>query len=91
MWEALVERLTRKLGNVVWIVDVNRQSLDRVIPGIRAWRAGSAVHRDRLAGLKYGGRTFRMTSNALISSSGYRPLGFRPVAHNLYYYNTVIH
>jgi pyruvate dehydrogenase E1 component len=36
VWEALVERLTRKLGNVLWIVDVNRQSLDRVIPGIRA-------------------------------------------------------
>ncbi len=36
IWEALAEPLTRKLGNVLWIVDLNRQSLDRVIPGIRA-------------------------------------------------------
>ncbi len=36
VWEALVEPLARKLGNVLWIVDLNRQSLDRVIPGIRA-------------------------------------------------------
>ena len=36
IWEALAEPLTRQLGNVLWIVDLNRQSLDRVIPGIRA-------------------------------------------------------
>ncbi len=36
VWEALAEPLARKLGNVLWIVDLNRQSLDRVIPGIRA-------------------------------------------------------
>ncbi len=36
IWEALAEPLARKLGNVLWIVDLNRQSLDRVIPGIRA-------------------------------------------------------
>ncbi|MCY7303381.1 MAG: pyruvate dehydrogenase [Thermoleophilia bacterium] len=36
IWEALADPLTRKLGNVLWIVDLNRQSLDRVIPGIRA-------------------------------------------------------
>jgi pyruvate dehydrogenase E1 component len=36
IWEALAEPLTRGLGNVLWIVDLNRQSLDRVIPGIRA-------------------------------------------------------
>ena len=36
IWEALAEPLTRKLGNVLWIVDLNRQSLDRVIPGIKA-------------------------------------------------------
>jgi pyruvate dehydrogenase E1 component len=28
--------MTRRLGNALWIVDLNRQSLDRVIPGIRA-------------------------------------------------------
>ena len=36
IWEALAEPLTRKLGNVLWLIDLNRQSLDRVIPGIRA-------------------------------------------------------
>ena len=36
IWEAVAEPLTRQLGNVLWIVDLNRQSLDRVIPGIRA-------------------------------------------------------
>ncbi|MBI1735884.1 MAG: pyruvate dehydrogenase [Candidatus Rokubacteria bacterium] len=32
VWEALLEETVRELGNVVWIVDVNRQSLDRVVP-----------------------------------------------------------
>ena len=36
LWEAVAEPLTRGLGNALWIVDLNRQSLDRVIPGIRA-------------------------------------------------------
>ena len=39
-----------RLGNVLWIVDLNRQSLDRVIPGIRVRAAGGAVPRQRLAG-----------------------------------------
>src|SRR2546426_786548 len=29
VWEMLGEEVVRKLGNVLWIVDVNRQSLDR--------------------------------------------------------------
>src|SRR5204863_461980 len=36
VWEAVMEPATRKLGNVLWIVDLNRQSLDRVIPVIKA-------------------------------------------------------
>jgi pyruvate dehydrogenase E1 component len=36
IWEAVAEPLTRTLENVLWIVDLNRQSLDRVVPGIRA-------------------------------------------------------
>ncbi len=31
VWEALGEDVVRQLGNVLWIVDVNRQSLDRVV------------------------------------------------------------
>ncbi len=35
VWEALGEEVVRRLGNVLWIVDVNRQSLDRVVPDTR--------------------------------------------------------
>jgi pyruvate dehydrogenase E1 component len=35
VWEALGEEPLRHLGNVLWIVDVNRQSLDRVVPATR--------------------------------------------------------
>ncbi|MBN9386942.1 MAG: pyruvate dehydrogenase [Chloroflexi bacterium] len=36
IWEAVAEEALRGLGNVIWIVDLNRQSLDRVVPGIKA-------------------------------------------------------
>jgi pyruvate dehydrogenase E1 component len=36
VWEAVFEDHIQGLGNVMWIIDLNRQSLDRVIPGIRA-------------------------------------------------------
>ena len=32
VWEALLEEPVATLGNVRWIVDMNRQSLDRVVP-----------------------------------------------------------
>ncbi len=35
MWEAVIEPALSGLGRCTWIVDVNRQSLDRVVPGIR--------------------------------------------------------
>ena len=35
VWEAVAEPALAHLDNVIWIVDVNRQSLDRVVPGIR--------------------------------------------------------
>jgi pyruvate dehydrogenase E1 component len=38
VWETVAEEAIRDLGNVIWIVDLNRQSLDRVIPGVRAAR-----------------------------------------------------
>jgi len=38
VWEAVLDEALAGLGNVVWIVDVNRQSLDRVIPGIHVAR-----------------------------------------------------
>ncbi len=35
VWEALQEEMVPRLGNVLWIVDLNRQSLDRVTPDVR--------------------------------------------------------
>jgi pyruvate dehydrogenase E1 component len=35
IWEAVADPATDGLGNVLWIVDFNRQSLDRVVPGVR--------------------------------------------------------
>ncbi len=34
IWEAILDPSVAELGEVVWVVDVNRQSLDRVVPGI---------------------------------------------------------
>ena len=36
VWEAILEPNLATAQNLVWIVDLNRQSLDRVVPGIRA-------------------------------------------------------
>ena len=38
IWEALVDPMVARLGEVMWIVDLNRQSLDRVVPDIAAGR-----------------------------------------------------
>jgi len=38
VWEAILDPGIADLGEVVWIVDLNRQSLDRVIPNIAARR-----------------------------------------------------
>jgi pyruvate dehydrogenase E1 component len=34
VWEAVVDPSVAKLGEVLWVVDLNRQSLDRVVPDI---------------------------------------------------------
>ncbi len=36
VWEAVLDPAVADLGEVTWIVDMNRQSLDRVVPGIAA-------------------------------------------------------
>src|SRR6266516_4065911 len=58
IWEAVSDPATDGLGNVMWIVDVNRQSLDRVVPGIRIaqWKqqfTGAGWH---VVEAKYGRR-----------------------------------
>ena len=37
-WEAIVDPMVSRLGEVLWVVDLNRQSLDRVVPDIAAGR-----------------------------------------------------
>lgn len=58
IWEALVDPMAAKLSEVLWIVDLNRQSLDRVVPDIAARRFEamfSAVGWQTIT-VKYGSR-----------------------------------
>jgi pyruvate dehydrogenase E1 component len=58
VWEAANEEALRGLGNVTMIVDVNRQSLDRVLPGIRirTFAGMFAAAGWQVLEAKYGGR-----------------------------------
>lgn len=38
VWEAILDPSVAELGEIVWIVDMNRQSLDRIVPNIAAGR-----------------------------------------------------
>ncbi|WGX98834.1 pyruvate dehydrogenase [Nocardioides sp. L-11A] len=38
VWEAIADPAVGQLGEVLWVVDLNRQSLDRVVPDIQAER-----------------------------------------------------
>lgn len=40
VWEAISDPVAQGLANVRWVIDFNRQSLDRVVPGVRIhqWR-----------------------------------------------------
>src|SRR4051794_25974152 len=38
IWETLVDPVVPHLGEVLWVVDLNRQSLDRIVPDIAAGR-----------------------------------------------------
>ncbi|MCL0029073.1 pyruvate dehydrogenase [Dehalococcoidia bacterium] len=56
VWEAIAEPAMEDLSNVIWIVDLNRQSLDRTIPGIRvqAWREMFGANGWNVIDAKYG-------------------------------------
>ncbi len=58
VWEAVADPATQGLGNVTWIVDFNRQSLDRVVPGIRIlqWTAQFSAAGWHVVEVKYGRR-----------------------------------
>ena len=40
VWEVLVDPTVPHLGELLWVIDVNRQSLDRVVPDIAVGRIG---------------------------------------------------
>ncbi len=56
VWEAIAEPAMAGLSNVIWVVDLNRQSLDRIIPGIRvrAWREMFDANGWTVIDAKYG-------------------------------------
>jgi len=56
VWEAVLDQMVGDLGELVWIVDFNRQSLDRVVPNISATRlqAMFAAAGWQVITLKYG-------------------------------------
>jgi pyruvate dehydrogenase E1 component len=58
VWEALLEEAVRELDNLLWIVDLNRQSLDRIVADarrgqLRDWFRGAGWH---VIELRWGGR-----------------------------------
>ncbi|MSW15051.1 MAG: pyruvate dehydrogenase [Actinobacteria bacterium] len=61
IWEAVADPATHALGNVMWVVDFNRQSLDRVIPGIRIaqWRSQFEAAGWQVLEVKYGSKLKR--------------------------------
>ena len=56
VWEALGEETLQDLGQVLWIVDLNRQSLDRVVPSGKAQKIEEMfrINGWRVLELKYG-------------------------------------
>jgi len=57
VWEAVLDQSVSELGELVWIVDFNRQSLDRVVPNISATRLQSMFEAAgwQVITLKYAG------------------------------------
>jgi pyruvate dehydrogenase E1 component len=58
VWEALGEKYTQQFSRVLWVVDLNRQSLDRVVPDGRAQQLREMFRANgwRLIDLKYGSK-----------------------------------
>ena len=56
IWESIAEPGMAQASNIVWVVDLNRQSLDRIIPGIRvgAWKNMFEANGWNVVEAKYG-------------------------------------
>ncbi len=61
IWEAIADPALQGLGNVMWIVDANRQSLDRVIPDMKLKKLMKFFHDSgwHVVEAKYGARLSR--------------------------------
>ena len=74
VWEAIAEPTMSNLDDVIWVVDLNRQSLDRVIPGIRvgAWGKMFAANGWTVINAKYGSKlqnAFKMPNGDLFKET----------------------
>ena len=91
VWEAIVDPGVADLGEVVWVVDVNRQSLDRVVPLITAdrlrgmftaagWQVITLKYGRLLAGLftRPGGEALRHRIDAMANPEYQRLLRCPP-------------
>jgi len=87
VWEALAEEVVGRLGDVLWIVDVNRQSLDRIVPDARTrqlpalfaalgWRVRELRWGGRLTALfaRPGGQALRARLSAMSNAEYHRLL-----------------
>jgi len=90
-WEAIVDPMVPSLGEVLWVVDLNRQSLDRVVPDIAAtrmirmfeaagWGAISVKYGRRLQALftESGGEALRARIDAMPNEEYQRLLRHTP-------------
>lgn len=61
VWEAVHDPASNRQGAVTWLIDFNRQSLDRIVPDVRIspWHAAFAAHGWQVIELKYGRRFTR--------------------------------
>ena len=67
VWEAIADPMVSRLGEVLWIVDLNRQSLDRVVPDIQIGRLQGMF---AAAGWQVITLTWGRTISALFERSG---------------------
>ena len=66
IWEAVADPMVAKLGEVMWVIDLNRQSLDRVVPDIAAGRLAGMFEAAgwHVEMVKYGPRLKRLARAA---------------------------
>jgi pyruvate dehydrogenase E1 component len=78
IWEAVLDPMVRQLGEICWIVDFNRQSLDRIVPDVSAthltglfaaagWQVITVKYGQLLSGLylRQGGDALRRRIDAM--------------------------